>query len=366
MKFTIDRETLLKPLQAVSGVVERRQTLPILSNVLINTKAKKLSFTATDLEVEMVTHCAVNDADPGEATLPARKFLDICRALPEKATIEAVTEEERVVVRSGKSRFVLSTLAASDFPNIGSIKGAYEFSVPQQSLKDLIDRTHFAMAQQDVRYYLNGLLLELLKNKLRVVATDGHRLALSDLQADLAGAEHQQVIVPRKGVMELARLLEDSESPVKIELGSNHIRFTTDNLSFTSKLVDGRFPYYQHVVPQGGTNIVTAERETLKQALVRASILSSEKYRSVSFQLGKGSIRILAKNPEQEEAEEEVAVDYKGKGLEIGFNASYMLDALSAVTTDQVQLSLTDANSCCLIEGVGDTSCKYVVMPMRL
>ncbi|KAF0191753.1 MAG: DNA polymerase III subunit beta [Gammaproteobacteria bacterium] len=366
MKFTINREALLKPLQAVAGVVERRQTLPILSNVLISVKGKTLSMTATDLEVEMVTHSMLNADETGDITLPARKFLDICRALPDQAKIELIAEQERAVVRSGKSRFVLATLPVKDFPNLGAIKGAYEFNVPQKALKRVIERTQFAMAQQDVRYYLNGLMLELGKNRIRVVATDGHRLALCDLEADLTGADQQQVIIPRKGVVELARLLDDVETPVAVSLGSNHIRFTTDTLSFTSKLVDGRFPDYQHVVPQGGSNIVIAERDPLKQALVRASILSNEKYRSISFQMSKGSVRILARNPEQEEAEEEVAVDYKGKGLDIGFNASYMLDALSAVTTEQVRLSMTDANSCCLVEGVGDTSCKYVVMPMRL
>lgn len=366
MKFTIDRETLLKPLQAVAGIVERRQTLPILSNVLISVNGEKLSMTATDLEVEMVTHNLSSTNEVGEFTLPARKFLDICRALPEKAMVEVVAEQERAVIRSGKSRFVLATLPAKDFPNLGAIKGAYGFTVSQKALKRVIERTQFAMAQQDVRYYLNGLMLELGKNRIRVVATDGHRLALCDLEAELKGADQQQVIIPRKGVIELARLLDDTETAVAISLGSNHIRFTTETLSFTSKLVDGRFPDYQHVVPQGGSHIVTAEREPLKQALVRASILSNEKYRSISFQMTKGSVRILARNPEQEEAEEEVAVDYKGKGLDIGFNASYMLDALSAVTTAQVRLSMTDANSCCLVEGVGDVSCKYVVMPMRL
>lgn len=366
MKFRIDREALLKPLQAVAGVVERRQTLPILSNVLLSVQDKTLSMTATDLEVEMITHSTLDAEEGGEITLPGRKLLDICRALPDRAVIEFHAEAERATVKSGKSRFVLSTLPVKDFPNLGTIKGAYEFQVPQKALKRMIERTHFAMAQQDVRYYLNGLMLEIGKNRIRVVATDGHRLALCDLDAELHGADHQQVIVPRKGVVELVRLLDDIDAPVSVSLGSNHIRFATDTLSFTSKLVDGRFPDYQHVVPQGGSNIVVAEREPLRQGLVRASILSNEKYRSISFQMSKGSLRILARNPEQEEAEEEISVEYKGKGLDIGFNASYMLDALTAVTTEQVRLSMTDANSCCLVEGVGDTSCKYVVMPMRL
>lgn len=372
MKCSIQRENLLKPLQLVSGVVERRQTLPILSNVLLKAGKDGLSVIATDLEIEMSAHTSFDCSDPGDVTLPARKFMDICRALPEQAMIEISTEEGaddaggRAVIRSGKSRFVLSTLPATEFPNIGVFETILDFQVAQNSLKILINNTSFAMAQQDIRYYLNGLLLEVANSRLRAVATDGHRLALGDARAEVRVDEVQQIILPRKAVNELARLLDDSENPIQVQIGTNHIRLSTPTMGFTSKLIDGRFPDYHRVVPQNGDKVIISDREPLKQALVRTSILSNEKHRSVRLMLGKGSLRLFAHNPEQEQAEEEVAVDYNGFDIEIGFNVNYMVDALSAINTPQIRLVLTDPNSCCLIQGVGNDACKYVVMPMRL
>lgn len=366
MELKIERELLLKPLQQVIGVVERRQTLPILGNVLLKTSDNELSITATDLEIEMVSHVALQNSDFGETTLPARKFIDICKALPSDASLSIKLEGDRAILRSGKSRFVLSTLPASEFPNIDTFESLVEFDMAQQQLKRLIDKTHFAMAQQDVRYYLNGLLFEFSENMIRVVATDGHRLALSDVELETGVSELQQVIVPRKAVMELARLLETGDEPVKVQLGSNHIRLITGELSFITKLIDGRFPDYQRVVPQGGDKIVIADRNLIHQALSRASILSNEKYRSVRFTLSSGSLQVMANNPEQEEAEEEVSVDYDGPSLEIGFNASYILDALNVIDDDQVLLELTDQNSCCLIKSPTVEESRYVVMPMRL
>ena len=366
MELKIERELLLKPLQQVIGVVERRQTLPILGNVLLKASDNELSITATDLEIEMVSRIAVQNNDFGETTLPARKFIDICKALPNDANLSIKIEGERATIRSGKSRFVLSTLPVSEFPNIDAFEPMVEFDIQQKQLKKLIDRTHFAMAQQDVRYYLNGLLFEFSENQIRVVATDGHRLALSDAELETGVTELQQVIVPRKAVMELARLLENSEEAVKIQLGSNHIRLITGDLSFITKLIDGRFPDYQRVVPQGGDKIVIADRDQIHQALSRASILSNEKYRSVRFTLSSGSLQVMANNPEQEEAEEEISVDYEGPSLEIGFNASYVLDALNAIDDEQVRLELTDQNSCCLIRSPKSDESRYVVMPMRL
>ncbi len=366
MEIKIDRESLLKPLQMVIGVVERRQTLPILGNVLLKIRKDLLSITATDLEIEMVTHLLLPQSDTGEITLPARKLMDICKALPDAAQITIKTEGERATIRSGKSRFTLSTLPATEFPNIDNFESSLKFNITQLDLKTLIDQTHFAMAQQDVRYYLNGLLLEFSENQIRAVATDGHRLALCDVAAEIQVSELQQIIVPRKAVMELARLLDNSETPITIELSSNHIRLSTNEMSFITKLIDGRFPDYQRVVPQGGDKIVIADRTVLRQALSRASILSNEKYRSVRFTLSSGIIQVVANNPEQETAEEEIQVDYEGPGLEVGFNATYVLDALSALTTDKVLLELTDQNSCCLIRKPDSEACKYVVMPMRL
>jgi len=366
MKFKISRETLFRPLQMVSGVVERRQTLPILSNVLLTAKDGKLTMTATDLEVEMISHVELDGVEVGETTLPARKFLDICRALPEGAEIQVTIDGEKAVVRSGKSRFVLATLPAADFPVIEADKSLLAFSVPQGRLKNAIDKTSFAMAQQDVRYYLNGMLIEISDELLRTVATDGHRLALCDTELNVKIKENQSVIMPRKGVMELVRLLGNDDSEAEVKIGNNFIQVSTAEMSFTSKLIDGRFPDYQNVIPVGGDKIVVSDQEVLHQALGRVSILSNEKYRGVRLQFSAGLVKISAHNPEQEEAEEEVAVDYNGDSLEIGFNVNYLQDAVAASDTEQVRLTLTDPNSCCLVQGVGDKRCKYIVMPMRL
>ena len=366
MNFNIKRDTLLKPLQAICGVVERRQSLPILSHVLLVIDDNTLSMTATDLEVEMIVRIDMPDATPGEVTLPARKFLDICRALPEDTDINLSIERERATLRAGKSRFTLATLPASEFPSVDPIQNGITLEIPQNQLKLLIDRTNFAMAQQDVRYYLNGLMLELTASRIRAVATDGHRLSMCELELEHEGIEDTQVIIPRKGVMELVKLLADSDEPVKLTVGTNHIKVDLANEIFTSKLIDGRFPDYQRVLPKGGDKVVTGDCKAIIQALSRASILSNEKYRGIRLNLDKDVIRIYANNPEQEEAEEEVEVSYQGDDLEIGFNANYILDALNAIVDDQVKIIFTDANSSCLIQDANNDACKYVVMPMRL
>jgi DNA polymerase-3 subunit beta len=366
MKFTIQREAILKPLQLIGGVVERRQTLPILANVLLKAESDSLTLTATDLEVELVVSTGLDGTEAGNTTLPARKFMDICRALPEGAMLDISVEKERVLIRSGKSRFILASLPASEFPAVDEIRTQLNFSIEQNKLKQLIERTQFAMAHQDVRYYLNGLLLEVGDGELRAVATDGHRLAFCQLASPIKYDENQQIIIPRKGIMELQKLLEETEQTVEIEIGPNHIRMNAADLRFTSKLIDGRFPDYQRVIPQNTDKILVANREDLRQAVLRTSILTNEKYRSIRFQLEPNTLRVLAHNPEQEEAEEEVSVDYAGASLEIGFNATYVLDALQAVVDDNVEIRLSDANSCCLIHAPGADDCKYVVMPMRL
>jgi len=367
MKFIIDRETLVKPLQMISGVVERRQTMPILANILMSVKNNVLSLTTTDLEVQMNTQADIRNGVDGCISLPARKFLDICRALPEGAEISFKVDDEKVSVRSGKSRFTLSTLPAGDFPAIETSREAISFELPQKILKNAIERTHFAMAQQDVRYYLNGMLVELGEEYMRLVATDGHRLALCETPvASNKMIENQQVIIPRKGVLELVRLLADEDTPARLSLGSNFIQLSTDQINFISKLIDGRFPDYQNVVPINCDKVVTCHREQLEQALNRVSILSNEKYRGVRLEFSHGLLHIFAHNPEQEEAEEEIPVSYEGSALEIGFNVSYLMDALSACDSDEIQLLLSDANSCCLLRGVDGAQYKYVVMPMRL
>ncbi len=367
MKFSIQREDILKPLQAISGVVERRQTLPVLSNVLLNVNSSSLQLSGTDLEVELRVETPVDAIEVGDITLPARKFLDICKALPDSAMIEIAVEGDRATLRSGKSRFTLSTLPAAEFPNMESVKGQVEFTIPQSHLKELIDKTQFSMAQQDVRYYLNGLMLEINSDTLRSVATDGHRLALCEMPCSIACEESRQIIVPRKGVGELSRLLEDSDVEAQVSVGSNHIRVTLPGFIFTSKLIDGRFPDYQRVVPQNCDKDVIAERDIIRQSLTRASILSNEKYRGIRLNLRSGSIIVQANNPELEEAEEEFEVSYDGAPLEIGFNVSYILDALNVLSDSSVVLHFSDANSSCLITGnVEGSNCKYVVMPMRL
>jgi DNA polymerase-3 subunit beta len=368
MKFTVSRDALLKPLNLVAGVVERRQTLPILANVLMVLEGNRLALTGTDLEVELVGRLELDtaDAESGELTVPARKLVDICKSLPEGSTISFSAEDGKVTVKSGRSRFTLSTLPAREFPNVEDSMGTHQLTIKQGQLKRLIDRTGFAMAQQDVRYYLNGMLWELKEQRLRVVATDGHRLALCTLPGKVDASGDTQVILPRKGVLELARLLMDEDDDIAIVIGSNHIRATTNDFTFTSKLVDGKFPDYQRVLPRAPNKIVMGDRLELRQAFTRAAILSNEKYRGVRLKLTDNSLDIVANNPEQEEAEETVAVDYQGESLEIGFNVSYLLDVLAVLSGEQVKLSLSDPNSSALLEESDEGDSLYVVMPMRL
>ena len=366
MKLTIKREELLPALQLVIGVVERRQTLPILSNLLLNVNGNGMQFTATDMEVELVVSVKKNVNGSADVTLPARKLFDICRALPDDASINLSLSGDRATVTSGKSRFTLSTLPAAEYPVTEIGEALAEFSVTQGVLKSLLERTAFAMAQQDVRYYLNGLLLEVGGKRVCAVATDGHRLALCEEEVTGGAKEKMQIIVPRKGIMELIRLLNDGDELVRVGISRNHLRVEIGSVRFTSKLIDGKFPDYDKVIPAEAETIVKAEREALRQTLVRASILSNEKYRGVRLTLSKNSLRALAHNPDQEEAEEEISVDYAGDNVEIGFNVSYLLDALSIIRTDKVRLTITDPNNSALILPDDDSSCKYVVMPMRL
>lgn len=364
MKLNAARDVLLKPLQAVIGVVERRQTMPILSNVLLVAKGNELAVTATDLEVELVAQAEVSVENAGEITVSGRKLLDICRALPEGSDISISVSGEKVVVKSGRSKFSLATLPAAEFPTVEDIKSGQTIQVSQEILGRLIEKTHFSMAQQDVRYYLNGMLLETGGRYLRTVATDGHRLALCQAELDTS-LEEQQVIVPRKGVLELQRLM-NGEGAVNIELGPNHIRIQLDGIRFTSKLIDGRFPEYERVIPKESANELTADRASFRAALQRTAILSNEKYRGIRLIIRDSGVVMQAHNPEQEEAEEELEVSYSGEDIEIGFNVNYLLDALGAVDGDEVTLSVLDGNSSCLIRRPGNDDGKFVVMPMRL
>jgi DNA polymerase-3 subunit beta len=365
MKLIGEREQILGPLQAVIGVVERRQTMPILANVLLAAKNGRLSVTATDLEVELVAGADVTVQQAGEITVPGRKLLDIVRALPDKVVVNLNLDGDRMIVKAGKSRFVLTTLPASDFPTVEEINPQQTFELEQVALRKLLDKTHFSMAQQDVRYYLNGMLLETDGKMLRTVATDGHRLALCEMELGTARTGTHQVIVPRKGVLELQRLMGE-EGTVGVQVGTNHVRVQLGDIRFTSKLIDGRFPEYGRVIPAKPTRTVKADRDALRRALQRTSILSNEKYRGIRLALKTNVLTITAHNPEQEEAEEEIEVSYDGEEMEVGFNVNYLLDALGAVDGAEVEVGLTDSNSSCLVRAPGGGNAKYVVMPMRL
>jgi DNA polymerase-3 subunit beta len=365
MKLSASRDVLLKPLQAVIGVVERRQTMPILSNVLLVAKEGQLAVTATDLEVELVAEVGVDVQAGGEITVSGRKLLDICRALPEGADVAVSVSGEKLHVRSGRSKFALATLPAGEFPSVEDIKASQTITVSQEVLARLIEKTHFSMAQQDVRYYLNGMLLETGGQHIRSVATDGHRLALCQAELDGAKLEEQQVIVPRKGVLELQRLLS-GEGSVDVVLGANHVRIQLDGIRFTSKLIDGRFPEYERVIPRDSSNELRADGAVLRGGLQRTAILSNEKYRGIRLIIRDNAVVLQAHNPEQEEAEEELEVAYSGDDIEIGFNVNYLLDAIGAVDGEEVALSVVDSNSSCLIRAPETDDCKFVVMPMRL
>ncbi|WP_341502613.1 DNA polymerase III subunit beta [Gallaecimonas sp. GXIMD4217] len=369
MKFVINRELLLRPLQQVAGAVERRHTLPILANVLIEVSNGLLSLTGTDLEVELTGQLTLTEASQeGRITVPAKKLVDIIRGLPDGCdiTFDLDGERERLLVRSGRSRFSLSTLPAQDYPNIEDWQGDISFQMAQGQLRKLIDSTHFSMANQDVRYYLNGMLFETEGQLLRTVATDGHRLALGKCQLDGVNLPENQVIVPRKGVLELVRLLNHDDAMAQVHIGSNHIRVVTDEFTFTSKLVDGRFPDYRRVLPKAPEATLEADREVLRQAFARASILSNEKFRGVRLNLDGSELKITANNPEQEEAEEILEVNYQGAPLEIGFNVSYLLDVLNTLKCDTARMNFVDANSSTLLEDARSDDALYVVMPMRL
>lgn len=365
MKFTIARDALLKPLNLVAGVVERRQTLPILSNVLLSLEGTHLALTGTDLEVELVGRVELpGPGADGDVTVPARKLVDICKSLPEDAEIEFSVASGKATVKAGRSRFTLSTLPASEFPSVEGTVGEQAFELPQSALRRLIERTAFAMAQQDVRYYLNGMLLEIRDGRVRMVATDGHRLALCTA-ASTVSTDDAAVIIPRKGVLELSRLLE-GEGPVSVVLGGNHVRAANRQFTFTSKLVDGKFPEYERVLPKSPDKAVVGDRIALRQAFTRAAILSNEKYRGVRLSLSADTLEITANNPEQEQAEEVVTVEYTGDSLEVGFNVSYLLDVLSVLDGDKVRISLSDSASSALLEEAEAGDSLYVVMPMRL
>lgn len=357
---------MLQALQSVIGVVERRQSLPILGNVLMVVEDDLLTVSATDLEIQIDRSVQVQNMAPGHVTAPARKLYDLCRGLPEDASLELKVTDGRLILRSGRSRFVLSTMDPAEFPSLSDGQTATEVRIPSEALKTLIQRTQFAMAQQDVRYYLNGLLLEFRSGLIRAVATDGHRLALADHAFDLTLDEPLQLILPRKTVQELTRLLESTEEEVVLRLNSNQIQVKIAHLTVTSKLIEGRYPEYERVIPSHSDKQLNTDRVRLRAALSRAAILSNEKFRGVRLNFSGNQLRILTQNPEQEEAEEELDVDYNGEPLEIGFNVNYLLDALDVLSSDLIVMELRNPDASGLLYDPNIPMNKYVVMPMRL
>jgi DNA polymerase-3 subunit beta len=366
MKIQVGRNELLTAVGAVIGVVERRQTLPVLSNLLLDAQKDELVITGTDLELELVSRAVIKCQASGKTTVPARKLFDICRGLPEGAELTLDSSGDKLTLKSGKSRFTLATLKPDEFPSMGTVTGGKVVRLSKKDLRDLIEKTQFAMANQDVRYYLNGMLLHVTPKRLRAVATDGHRLAMSELAKDTKQKEETQLILPRKAVLELMRLLDPVDTEVELRLSDTQFQADLDVIRLTSKLIDGRFPDYERVIPEGGDRRMKANRERVRAALSRAAILSNEKFRGVRLQLADGKLRLSTHNPEHEEAEEELDVSYSGPALEIGFNVNYLLDALGVMHSEDFQMELKGPDASGLLQESANSSAKYVVMPMRL
>jgi len=361
------RDTLLRPLQIVSGIVERRHTLPILANILIRKDGEKVSFLSTDIEVQITTHADVGSgAEVAATTVAARKLLDILRALPDSGDVTLTLANKRMTVQAGKSRFALQTLAAEEFPTVAQAEHFNaKVTLPQKTLKHLFNMVHFSMAQQDIRYYLNGLLLVVDGKNVIAVATDGHRLAFCQVETDQDFAR-QEVIIPRKTILELQRLLEDLENPVDLEIANNQVKLTFADIELISKLVEGKFPDYTRVIPKGYKNNFTIDRLQLLHALQRTAIMTSDKFKGVRCIISPGSLKISSTNADQEEAVEEVEIDYGGDSVDIGFNVTYLLDVLNNLKCDNINIALGDANSSALITVPDNADFKYVVMPMRI
>lgn len=368
MKFSAQRETLLSPLQHVVGAVERRQASPILGNVLLEADDGYLTLTATDSEIEMQARVEMHTDQPGRTTIPARKLLEICRHLPEGARCEFDCSGGKVLFKSGRSRFTLATLPAEEFPQVAHLDSPQQVVLSVNVLLQCIRHTAFSMAQQDVRFYLNGMLLEIGADRLSCVATDGHRLAYSQCTTDAEPETPVRAIIPRKSVGELQRLLSsvDAAEPVILLVTAQHLQVLVGGVRLTTKLIDGRFPDYNRVIPIDGNKELLIDCQTLKQSLTRASVLSNEKYRGVRVALQTGTLTISSNNPEQEEAIDELEVDYTGESTEIGFNVTYLLDVLNSLETENARILIKDGNSSALITPDADSNSKYVVMPMRL
>ena len=364
----LPRDALLKPLQAVTGIVEKRHTLPILSNVLLGKKEDRLELIATDLEIQVSTSCDADQKGSADQslTVSARKLQDILRSLPEDSEVVLDAQNNRLQVRAGKSRFNLQTLPAADFPLLGEAGAPLaRVEVSQKALRELLSLVQFAMAQQDIRYYLNGMLLVLEGDRMKAVATDGHRLSFASGKIE-GEQERREVILPRKAVLELSRLLADSDDPVTIEIHASQVRFRFGDVNLVTKIIDGKFPDYTRVIPTNYEKHIVLSRAILLQSLQRAAILSNEKFRGVRWMLTTNSLRISCTNNEQEEAQEELEITYSAEPLDVGFNITYLLDVLNNVDSEQIDCAFGDANTSMLVTLPQREDYRYVVMPMRI
>lgn len=366
MKFIINREVLLNPLQQIVSVIEKRQTILILSNILINKKNNNLTLTGTDLELQIVVELSTQDDESADLTIPARKFLDICRLLPVQSEIKIELVDDKAKISSGRSRFLLSTLPATAYPQFIETEFEYQFFIKANKLKKALDKTLFCMASQDVRFYLNGLSLHVSNQKLKMVSSDGHRLAIYEDMLDEATGYEAKIVLPRKGVVELSRLLNDSDSDVKVEFSANNVRFTADNIIFSAKLLDAKYPDYSKVFAQPFLNSILIEKIILKEALTRVAILSNDRFKGISFDINQESLKITAHNPEHEEAEEELSIQYDGDAFTIAFNVQYLLEAINNINSDIIKLNIAANGSTCFIEEPEQDFYKYIVMSMRL
>jgi DNA polymerase-3 subunit beta len=366
MIFNIQRETLLHPLSEINGVVEKKQTLAILGNFYIKAYSGILSITASDSEVEMVATCQCEVIEEGEVTVPARKFFDICRALPDGAVINFSEDDNKALLQAGKSKFSLATLPAQEYPLIENIESYDSLLLSCVVFKKLLSQTAFCMAVQDVRYFLNGLLFEIDDNKVRCVAADGHRLSLSEAEFSNNNNINKQILIPRKGVLELQKLIRDKDLDIEINIGKNHVNFICDATSLTSKLIDGNFPDYQTVIPLNMEKTFTTNKNLLKAALQRVAILSNEQYKGVKLNITDDRLKIVGHNPEQEQAEEVIEITSDIQEIKTGFNVTYLIDAINAINGENIMFNFKDALSSCLIKHPEDNSCRLVVMPIRI
>ena len=366
MNIKINRDILLIPLSKVSSIVEKKHTLPILSNLLLEGSDKTLKFTVTDLEMQISLSIKINLEEEFKTTLSVRKLFDITRALPENSQLDFKIEDSKIIVKAARSRFNLQTLPAKDYPVMQKNSDkATVFSISQKDLKNILKQVDFSMAQQDIRYYLNGLLFEVDGKKLNIVGTDGHRLSFTSCDLNEL-FDKTQIIVPRKTILELIKLLSDTEEVVKVSVGKNQINFKFNEIDLISKVIEGQFPDYHRVIPEGHKNIFVINRQQLLSSMQRASILSNEKYRGIRMLVEKNNLKLISTNGEQEKAEEELEIEYTGEPIDIGFNVTYLIDVLTNIQFDRLSFAFNDSNSSCLVTIPNNNDYKYVVMPMRI